>query len=105
RIVGLGGALPRHRGLKRIPRFPDDSGVPKPVDRPEPSPPAEQRPERIRVTDFDRLKSDPFAFYARAILDLKVLEPLDADHTAAWKGIAVHKALQEWLDHDECDPA
>src|SRR5262249_44517691 len=79
-------------------------GEHRPVDQPRPCPPAEQRPERIRVTAVDRLKADPFAFYAQTILKLEALEPVDADHTARWKGIAVHKALEEWLLHDGCDP-
>jgi ATP-dependent helicase/nuclease subunit B len=29
---------------------------------------------------------------------------VDDDHTARWKGIAVHEVLQEWLQHDNCDP-
>ena len=82
----------------------DDPGPPQPVDRPAPSPPAEQRPERISVTAVDRLKADPFAFYAQAILKLRSLDPVDADHTARWKGEAVHKVLEDWLQHDDCDP-
>jgi ATP-dependent helicase/nuclease subunit B len=74
------------------------------VDRPAPSPPAEQRPDKISVTAVDRLKADPFAFYAQAILKLRSIDPVDAEHTARWKGDAVHKALQDWLQHDECDP-
>lgn len=105
RLDALSGGLPRDLRLERITGVLDDAGAPKPVDRPAPSPPAEQRPERISVTSVDRLMSDPFAFYAQSILGLRRLEPVDADHTAAWKGIAVHQALQEWLDHDECDPA
>ncbi len=56
------------------------------------------------MTAVDRLKADPFAFYAQAILKLKRLDLVDADHTAAWKGTAVHEVLQQWLQHDECDP-
>jgi ATP-dependent helicase/nuclease subunit B len=52
----------------------------------------------------DRLKADPFAFYAQAILRLRTLDPIDADHSAKWKGIAVHEVLQKWLEQDECKP-
>jgi len=55
------------------------------------------------VTAVDRLNADPFAFYAQAILKLRALDPVDDDHTARWKGIAVHEVLQEWLQHDDCD--
>jgi ATP-dependent helicase/nuclease subunit B len=104
RLQAMSGGLPRDVTLERLTRGLDDPGPPQPVDRPAPSPPAEQRPERISVTSVDRLKADPFAFYAQAILKLRTLEPVDADHTAAWKGTAVHQVLQEWLQHDECDP-
>ncbi|HVL29669.1 MAG TPA: double-strand break repair protein AddB, partial [Sphingomicrobium sp.] len=104
RLEAMTGGLPRDHRLERLARALDDPGPPQPVTRPEPCPPPEQRPERISVTAVDRLKADPFAFYAQAILELRSLEPVDADHTAAWKGTAVHQVLQEWLEHDECDP-
>jgi ATP-dependent helicase/nuclease subunit B len=63
-----------------------------------------QRPKRISVTSVDRLKADPFAFYAQAILGLRSLDPVDADHSAAWKGTAVHEVLEHWLRDDNCDP-
>jgi ATP-dependent helicase/nuclease subunit B len=104
RLDAISGGLPRDTKLERLTRALDNPGSPRPIDRPAPSPPAEQRPERISVTQVDRLKADPFAFYAQAILRLRSEDPVDADHTAAWKGTAVHKALQDWLQHDECDP-
>lgn len=100
----MGGRLPRDIPLERITAALDDPGPPVPVGRPEPAPPKEQRPDRISVTAVDRLRADPFAFYAQAILKLRTLDPVDADHTAAWKGSAVHKTLQRWLEEDECEP-
>jgi ATP-dependent helicase/nuclease subunit B len=104
RLGAISGGLPRDRTLERLTFVFDDPGPPRPVARPEPSPPAEQRPDRISVTAVDRLKADPFAFYAQAILNLKVRDPVDADHTAKWKGTAVHQVFQDWLQHDDCDP-
>ena len=104
RLNAISGGLPRDHTLERLTGALDDPGAPRPVDRPEPSPPPEQRPDRISVTAVDRLKADPFAFYAQAILKLRAEEPVDADHTAKWKGIAVHAVFQEWLQHDDCDP-
>jgi ATP-dependent helicase/nuclease subunit B len=104
RLDAMSGGLPRDIPLERLTSMLDDPGPPQPVGRPAPSPPAAQRPERISVTAVDRLKADPFAFYAQAILKLRSLDPVDADHTAAWKGTAVHEALQLWLQEDECDP-
>ncbi len=104
RLDAMTGGLPRDARLQRLTRALDDPGPAQPVDRPAPSPSAEQRPERISVTQVDRLKADPFAFYAQAILKLRAEDPVDADHTARWKGEAVHKTLEEWLLHDQCDP-
>jgi ATP-dependent helicase/nuclease subunit B len=104
RLDAMTGGLPRDHVLERITRALDDPGPPQPVDRPAPSPPAEQRPQEIWVTQVDRLKADPFAFYASAMLRLRELDAVDADYTARWKGEAVHKVFEDWLLHDECDP-
>ena len=104
RLNAISGGLPRDIPLERLVRALDDPGPPKPVSRPQPNPPKEQRPERISVTAVDRLNADPFAFYAQAILHLCALHAVDDDHTARWKGIAVHQVFQEWLQHDDCDP-
>lgn len=104
RLEAMTGGITRDHGLERLVRALDDPGQPEPVDRPMPCPPAEQRPRRISVTSVDRLKADPFAFYAQAILALRSLDPVDADHSAAWKGTAVHAVLEQWLAEDDCRP-
>jgi ATP-dependent helicase/nuclease subunit B len=75
------------------------------IVRPRPSPRTEDRPRIIRVTDLDRLKADPFAFYARKMLRLSALDPIDADPSSAWRGSAVHAVLEAWMKEDDCDPA
>lgn len=76
----------------------------RPATRPEPAPPANMRPTRISVTEVDRLKSDPYAFYARRVLGLTPLDPVDADPGPAWRGTAVHAVLEQWFLQDELDP-
>ena len=104
RLGAISGGLPHDIRLERLTRILDDPGAVQPVGRPAPAPTAEQRPDKISVTAVDRLKADPFAFYAQAILRLSKKDPLDDDHTARWKGTAVHKVLEEWLRNDDCDP-
>ena len=104
RLDAISGGLPRDRALERITRALDNPGRPHPVDRPAPAPPADQRPNTISVTQVDRLKADPFAFYANAMLKLRLLDPVDADYSARWKGDEVHKVFEAWLQHDECHP-
>jgi ATP-dependent helicase/nuclease subunit B len=105
RLQAMTGGLAHETRLERLALSLDDPGRPKPVDRPEPRPSAEQRPRQIWVTQVDRLKADPFAFYAQVILGLRSLDPVDAEHSAKWKGIAVHEVLERWLKEDDCDPA
>ncbi len=104
RLQAMTGGLAHDTRLERLALSLDDPGVMKPADRPAPRPPREQRPTRISVTSVDRLKADPFAFYAQQILGLRRLDPVDADHSAAWKGTAVHAVLEEWLRDDDCNP-
>jgi len=104
RLNAISGGLPRDLRIERLTRALDDPGAPHPVERPAPSPPAEQRPDRISVTAVDRLKADPFAFYAQAILKLRSIDPVDAETNARWKGDEVHKVFEGWQQHDACEP-
>ena len=105
RLDALTGGLPRDIRLERLTAALEDPGQPKPADRPAPRPPEAERPRRISVTSVDRLKADPFAFYAAQILQLREIDAVDADHSARWKGDAVHEVFERWLREDECDPA
>ncbi|QPQ55779.1 double-strand break repair protein AddB [Allosphingosinicella flava] len=94
--------LPAHRRWAEALDRPDRY---TPASRPAPQPPAVERPSSISVTDVDRLKADPFAFYARKMLGLSMLEEVDADPGPAWRGSAVHAILEAWAKEDGCDPA
>jgi ATP-dependent helicase/nuclease subunit B len=104
RLKAISNGLPRDHVLERLTRALDDPGPARPVGRPAPSPPATQRPDKISVTQVDRLMADPFAFYAQAILRLRSLDPVDAESTARWKGEEVHKVFEAWQQYDDCDP-
>ncbi len=72
---------------------------------PAPSPPRASRPIEIAVTDVDRLRADPYAFYAAKILRLSSLDPVDADPGPAWRGTRAHDVLQRWMEEGSGDPA
>ena len=105
RLQAMTGGMTRDQRLERLAAAIDSSPSIEPSPRPAPRPPVEARPKRIAVTDLDRLKADPFAFYAKTILGLRAEEPVDAEHHAAWKGTAVHDVLDAWFKNDGCDPA
>ena len=81
----------------------DDAPPASAYPRPKPLPTPEQRKVALSVTGLDRLRGDPYQFYANAILRLRSLDPLDAEPSAAWKGTAVHAILDRW--HKQGEPA
>ncbi len=105
RLEALSGGLARADALEGWARAIDDPGEHAPVERPAPCPAVALRPRVIAVTDVDRLKADPYAFYAKRMLRLRPLEPVDADPSAAWRGTAVHDVLENWKRADDGDPA
>jgi ATP-dependent helicase/nuclease subunit B len=74
------------------------------ASRPVPTPSPEQRRVTLSITNFDQLKSDPYSFYAKKILGLKALDPIDAEPSHAWRGTLVHEILQHWFEEDDCAP-
>lgn len=79
-------------------------GETQPAKRPAPRPPLVARPSVIAVTAVDRLKADPFAFYAQAILKLGAIQPIDAPADPAWRGSMIHRVLQDWAEVDAYQP-
>jgi len=64
---------------------------------PAPRPPLAARPRRLSVTEIETWMRDPYAVYARHVLGLKALDPIDADAGAAEYGTMVHKALEHFV--------
>jgi ATP-dependent helicase/nuclease subunit B len=62
------------------------------------------RPKVISVTDVDRLKADPFAFYAKTMLGVSALDAVDAEPSAAWRGNLVHDIFDKWFKEDKLHP-
>jgi ATP-dependent helicase/nuclease subunit B len=76
--------------------FDDPPGY-KPWSRPEPRPPVEARPTRLSVSSIEQWRRDPYGLYARQILRLRVLDPLEEELGAAERGSRLHAALDEFL--------
>lgn len=105
RLEAMTGGIAPARELRRWAEAIDRPDEFMPAERPRPRPPVEDRPRRIAVTKLDRLKADPFAFYADAMLKLRSWDAVDADPSAAWRGSAVHAVFEAWIKHDGGDPA
>ena len=105
RLEAMTGGLTRSPLHRKWAQALDRPAQYRPAARPKPSPDPSRRPRKISVTEVDRLKADPFAFYARRMLGLAALDVPDADPGAAWRGTAVHTVLEKWMKEDNCDPA
>lgn len=106
RLEAMTGGVTRSPKIVRWAKALDEaSGVPAYAARPAPAPPTEDRPRKIAVTKLDRLKADPFAFYADAMLGLQRWDMVDADPTPAWRGTMLHAVFEAWMKEDACDPA
>ncbi len=68
----------------------------KPIEQPQPRPPRETRPTRLSVTAIEDWLRDPYTIYARHILKLDPLDPVDMPLSAADRGSAIHEALGEF---------
>lgn len=65
--------------------------------RPAPTPGAKYRPNELPVTDIEKWMRDPYVLYARRILKLKPLDPLDQNADAADLGNLFHGILDRFL--------
>ncbi len=61
---------------------------------PAPRPPVAARPRTLSVTRIERYLRDPYAIYARYVLGLKPLDPVDEKPDALHRGIILHRIFQ-----------
>jgi RecB family exonuclease len=67
-----------------------------PALRPKIAPPAAARPARMAVTDIVRLVADPYAVYARRVLHLRPLDPLQPEPDPRTRGTLFHDILDRY---------
>ena len=75
-----------------------DAGEPVRIERPAPTPPLAARPTSLSVTEIEKWVRDPYAIYARRVLGLRPLDPLDAEIGPLERGSLVHKALENFTN-------
>ena len=105
-LAGQGQALVPHPAASWALQLDQPIGDAAPVAAPAPRPAVALRPRRLSVTEIETWLADPYAIYARRILGIKVLDPLEQSTDAADYGSLVHTGIQNFLrDHGTAWPA
>ncbi|WP_024509562.1 double-strand break repair protein AddB [Bradyrhizobium sp. ARR65] len=88
----------RRRGAHYV-RFAQELDRPdkvEPIAQPAPRPPRATRPLKLSVTAIEDWLRDPYTIYAKYILRLDALDPVDMPLSAADRGSAIHDAIGEF---------
>jgi ATP-dependent helicase/nuclease subunit B len=99
-LGGQGKRQARHSAPDWASRLDRPDGEPKPVQPPAPTPPVALRPRRLSVTEIETWLRDPYAIYAKHILRLKKLDPLEQSADAADYGSIVHEGLSRFFQRN-----
>ena len=75
-----------------------------PAPRPCPCPPVAARPKRLSVTEIRTLVKDPYSIYAKHVLRLVPLNPLEQGADALLRGVAIHRVMESFLRSIQGDP-
>lgn len=79
--------------------------VRKNYNKPYPKPPIEARFNNISVTDIDKIIQNPYAVYAKKILNLSKLDDLDRDTSFSDYGSFCHRLLEKFTELHQLDMA
>jgi len=74
----------------------DRPAATRPVPQPQPKPPRAARPLRMSVTEIEDWLRDPYTIFARRILELRPLDPVDMPLSVADRGSAIHAAIGDF---------
>jgi ATP-dependent helicase/nuclease subunit B len=97
-LTGHSTTLASHPAAHWAQQLDRPAGGPRPVSPPQPRPQAAQRPRRLSVTEIETLLADPYAIYARHVLKLRPLDPLEQETDALDYGALVHKGIEIFLN-------
>ncbi len=96
-LAGQGAALPRHPAVGWARALDRPAEERRRLDPPAPRPPVGLRPRKLGVTEIETWIANPYAIYARHVLKLRPLDPLEQATDAIDYGTLVHRALQFFL--------
>ena len=102
RLAAVSGEAPWNEATRRGERYLhwarelDRPSEIKRLPRPAPKPPIEARPLKLSVTDIENWVRDPYTIYAKHILKLRDLDPVDLAPGVADRGIFIHGAIGDF---------
>lgn len=97
RASGIDGAIIKNDAYRLWFQDIDKSDEIQSTDRPCPRPPVAARPQELSVTAIQAWVEDPYQIYARNVLKLKALEPLEKPVDAAGRGDLLHGVLEDFI--------
>ncbi len=95
-LAGGAAALPAHQAALWARAIDRPDGPAQPVAPPAPAPALALRPRRLSVTEVETWLRDPYGIYAKHVLGLRKLKPLEESADAADYGRIVHAGLQDF---------
>ena len=101
-VAGDALAAARLRGAACLDeaRMLDRAAPARAIARPNPRPPLEARPRKLSITEIETWVRDPYSIYARHVLKLRALDPLDDPAGPRQRGTVIHAALEAFAAHD-----
>ncbi len=100
---GIASPSEKQNKYKDIPKLISQTNATTPCTRPAPCPPIAKRPQSLSVTRIETWLKDPYSIYARYVLKLEKLRPIEQDIDAALRGTLVHKIFdrftREFMNH------
>ena len=105
-VEGRGGVIDRHPASLWV-KAVDMPTLKITRPRPEPRPPSWARPSKYSISDITTLMADPYALYARRVLNIAPVNALGDDADAALFGTIVHDGIAAFMKTgpDLTDPA
>ncbi len=99
-LQGVGLAVPEpadEPGRRWLPALDRAEAPLPPLTQPRPRPPLAARPRRWTVSEIALWLRDPYALYAKRILRLQPLQPLEAEPDALERGNLIHDVLEQFV--------
>ncbi|MDT7950275.1 MAG: double-strand break repair protein AddB [Acetobacteraceae bacterium] len=90
-------ALDGHPAARWATQLDLPAGPPRPVPPPTPRPAVALRPRKLSVTEIGTWLRDPYAIFAKHILRLRALDPIEQNADAADYGTVVHDAVAAFI--------